>query len=80
MEDEPEKYQAHFSQYIKKGIDPDSLEETYKKVHAAIRANPFPVKSTKPPPKEYKRYGINIHIGCFDSFRSSALVILPMRL
>ncbi|XP_074566495.1 large ribosomal subunit protein uL18 [Curcuma longa] len=58
MEDEPEKYQSHFSQYIKKGIDPDNLEEMYKKVHAAIRANPSPVKSTKPPPKEYKRYNL----------------------
>ena len=31
------------------------MEELYKKVHAAIRADPFPAKSTKPAPKEHKR-------------------------
>ncbi|XP_074582861.1 large ribosomal subunit protein uL18-like [Curcuma longa] len=58
MEDEPEKYQTHFSEYIKKGVSPDNMEELYKKVHAAIRANPSAVKSTKPEPKEYKRYNL----------------------
>ncbi|THU59597.1 hypothetical protein C4D60_Mb07t03770 [Musa balbisiana] len=58
MEDEPEKYQAHFSEYIKRGIEPDDMEEMYKKVHAAIRADPTAVKSTKPPPKEHKRYNL----------------------
>ncbi|XP_073013064.1 large ribosomal subunit protein uL18-like [Typha latifolia] len=56
MEDEPEKYQSHFSEYIKKGVEPDDMEELYKKVHAAIRADPTVVKSTKQPPKEHKRY------------------------
>lgn len=54
-EDEPEKYQAHFKEYIKRGIEPDDMEELYKKVHAAIRADPTPVKSAKQPPKEHKR-------------------------
>lgn len=54
MDDEPEKYQSHFSEYIKRGIDADNIEELYKKVHAAIRADPTAVKSTKPP-KEHKR-------------------------
>lgn len=26
MEDEPEKYQSHFSEYIKRGIEPDGME------------------------------------------------------
>ena len=56
MEDEPEKYQTHFSRYIKKGIEPESIEEVYKKVHAAIRADPSPKKTQKEPPKEHKRY------------------------
>lgn len=56
IEDEPEKYQSHFSEYIKRGIDADDLEELYKKVHAAIRADPTFVKSSKEPPKEHKRY------------------------
>ncbi|KAJ6791923.1 60S ribosomal protein L5-like [Iris pallida] len=62
MEDEPDKYQAHFSEYIKRGIDPDNIEELYKKVHAAIRADPSQHKSTKEPPKEppkeHKRYNL----------------------
>ncbi|KRY04519.1 60S ribosomal protein L5-2, partial [Trichinella patagoniensis] len=58
MEDDPEKYQAHFSEYIKRGIEPDGMSELYKKVHAAIRADPTLKKSTKEPPKEHKRYNL----------------------
>jgi|UniRef100_A0A2N9FTN2 large subunit ribosomal protein L5e len=57
-EDEPEKYQSHFSEYIKKGVDADSIEEMYKKVHAAIRADPTVKKSEKQPRKEHKRYNL----------------------
>lgn len=55
MEDEPEKYQSHFSEYITKGIEADDMEALYKKVHAAIRADPTVAKSSKPAPKEHKR-------------------------
>jgi large subunit ribosomal protein L5e len=55
FEDEPEKYQTHFSEYIKRGIEADGIEELYKKVHAAIRADPSIKKSGKQPPKEHKR-------------------------
>ncbi|XP_077225416.1 large ribosomal subunit protein uL18-like [Tasmannia lanceolata] len=58
MEDEPEKYQSQFSEYIKKGIEADDMEELYKKVHAAIRADPTAVKSQKQPPKAHKRYNL----------------------
>ncbi|KAK4406184.1 60S ribosomal protein L5 [Sesamum angolense] len=58
MEDEPEKYQSHFSKYVKKGLEADNLEELYKKVHAAIRADPTATKSEKQPPKEHKRYNL----------------------
>lgn len=58
MEDEPEKYQTHFSDYIKAGIEADNIEEIYKKVHAAIRADPTQKKSEKPAPKEHKRYNL----------------------
>ncbi|XP_047956741.1 60S ribosomal protein L5-like [Salvia hispanica] len=57
-EDEPEKYQTHFSEYIKRGIDADNIEELYKKVHAAIRANPIQKKVEKPAPKEHKRFNL----------------------
>ncbi|KAF3451067.1 hypothetical protein FNV43_RR07156 [Rhamnella rubrinervis] len=56
LEDEPEKYQSHFSEYIKREIDPDNIEELFKKVHAAIRADPSIKKSKKEPPKERKRF------------------------
>ncbi|KAI3450154.1 hypothetical protein Pfo_031026 [Paulownia fortunei] len=58
MEDEPEKYQSHFSEYIKRGIEAENIEEMYKKVHAAIRADPAQKKSEKQPPKEHKRYNL----------------------
>lgn len=55
MEDEPEKYQTHFSEYVKRGIDADGLEALYKKVHAAIRADPTAKQSEKEAPKTHKR-------------------------
>ncbi|XP_020229180.1 60S ribosomal protein L5 [Cajanus cajan] len=57
-EDEPEKYQLHFSEYIKRGLEADGLEELYKKVHASIRADSTIKKSEKQPPKEHKRYNL----------------------
>jgi len=45
------KYNQVFSRYVKAGIKPDSLESTWKKVHAAIRAKP---ESVKAPKVEYK--------------------------
>uniref|UniRef100_A0ACD5UX65 Uncharacterized protein n=1 Tax=Avena sativa TaxID=4498 RepID=A0ACD5UX65_AVESA len=57
-EEEPEKYQSHFSDYIKRGIDADGMEAMYKNVHAAIRADPTMAKSTKEPPKTHKRYNL----------------------
>ena len=54
-DDEPEKYQSHFSEYIKRGLNAEDMEAIYKKVHAAIRADPTPAKSTKEAPKTHKR-------------------------
>ncbi|GAA0184289.1 ribosomal protein [Lithospermum erythrorhizon] len=56
QEEEPEKYQSHFSEYLKTCLEVDGLEEVYKKVHAAIRADPSAKKSDKQPPKQHKRY------------------------
>ncbi|KAK4384652.1 60S ribosomal protein L5 [Sesamum angolense] len=58
MEDEPEKYQSHFSEYIKKGIEADNIEAMYKKVHAAICVDPAEKKFEKQPPKQHKRYNL----------------------
>ena len=37
-EDEPELYQYQFSKYVKKGIEPESMDELCKSVYAAIQA------------------------------------------
>jgi len=42
QEENEEKYEKQFSQYIKKGVAADDLEELYAKVHAGIRADPSP--------------------------------------
>jgi len=47
QEEDSTKYNAHFSKYIKAGIKSEGMEATWKKVHAAIRANPVYTKSTK---------------------------------
>lgn len=56
MEDEPEKYQSHFSNFLKKDLAPENMEEMYKNVHASIRADPSFKTSDKEAPKEHKRY------------------------
>ncbi|CAA0817936.1 60S ribosomal protein L5-2 [Striga hermonthica] len=58
MEDEFGKYQSIFSQYIKNGIEADNIEAMYKKVHAAVRADPPKNKSQKRPSKEHKRFNM----------------------
>eukprot|EP00803_Ostreobium_quekettii_P008048 evm.model.scf_1459.1 EVM.evm.TU.scf_1459.1 scf_1459:5533-8243(+) len=55
-EEEPEDYQAHFSRYIKAGIEGDALEEMYKKAHAAIRKDPDAVKKPRKDVKDRKIY------------------------
>nr|AGV54527.1 60S ribosomal protein L5-like protein [Phaseolus vulgaris] len=58
IEDEPGKYQTPFMDYFSGGKKPEDLEEVFKKVHAAIRANPTFKKVEKQPPKEPKRYNL----------------------
>jgi len=55
-EEDPESYQSHYSRYIKNKLDSENLEETYKKVHAAIRANPDATPSQKTKPATQKRW------------------------
>jgi len=53
-EEDPEKFQKHFSDYVKAGIKPEDLEKTWTKVHAAIRADPtHKKKETKGDMKKY---------------------------
>ena len=50
-----ELYNRQFSRYIKEGIKADDIENLYKKVHAAIRADPKRIPSDKKD-KKYPRY------------------------
>jgi len=47
IDTDADKYNKQFSQYVKNKIAPDAIEEMYKKAHAAIRANPATVLTTK---------------------------------
>jgi len=58
QKDDKPGYEKHFSRFIKAGIRAPDLESLYKKAHAAIRANPAIVKTTKktePKPKKFNR-------------------------
>merc|ERR1712001_429793 len=54
-ESDEDAFRRQFSQYIKEGITPDTIEEMYTKAHAAIRANPT-VKATEKEKFKGKRY------------------------
>merc|ERR1712203_1223021 len=40
QEEDPTKYEAHFSKFIAAGIDADKMEDMYTDAHAKIRENP----------------------------------------
>jgi len=55
-EEDPETYQSHYSRFIKNKLNSENLEEAYKKLHAAIRANPDATPSQKKKPATQKRW------------------------
>ncbi|XP_037047613.1 60S ribosomal protein L5 [Bradysia coprophila] len=55
-EEDNEAFKRQFSKYIALGIRADDLEPTYKKAHAAIRADPSHQKSKKAAPATAKRW------------------------
>jgi len=57
-DDEPEKYQSHFSSLLKEGIEADGLADMYTKVHAAIREDPAAQKTEKKKPDEKRKWKI----------------------
>jgi len=63
-EDDEEAYRRQFSRLIKEGVTPDTMEELYKKAHAAIRANPDnadqPKKEKKGQPKRWNKKKITL--------------------
>lgn len=48
QEEDEDAYKKQFSRYIKEGITAETVEDIYKKAHAAIRANPDRAKVDKP--------------------------------
>jgi len=48
QEEDEDKYNSHFSQYIKAGLGPDDLEGLYESVHQKIREDPV-FQSRDPP-------------------------------
>lgn len=62
-EEDPERYQKQFSQYIKAGIDADKIEAVYQKAHAAIRKDPTHKPTQKKesyPPSQFKKARLNL--------------------
>eukprot|EP00243_Klebsormidium_subtile_P005666 TRINITY_DN2299_c0_g2_i1.p1 TRINITY_DN2299_c0_g2~~TRINITY_DN2299_c0_g2_i1.p1 ORF type:complete len:293 (-),score=118.72 TRINITY_DN2299_c0_g2_i1:214-1092(-) len=57
-EDTPEKYAAHFSKFVSEGLEPDELEDLYKEVHEAIRADPTPKLTEKKKPEKPRTWKI----------------------
>jgi len=55
-EEEPEKYQAHFSKYIEAGVEVGEMEDMYKEVHEKIRANPMAEKKPRTKPADAKNW------------------------
>lgn len=47
-EEDEEKYQKHFSDYIKKGVTPENIEEKYQKAFELIREAQFTTKQKQP--------------------------------
>jgi len=51
LEEDEDAYKRQFSQFIKNGVTADSVEDMYKKAHAAIRSDP---EHTPKPAKQVK--------------------------
>lgn len=46
-EEDEDVYKRQFARFVKEGLEADTLEQMYKKAHAAIRANPDHVQKPK---------------------------------
>jgi large subunit ribosomal protein L5e len=55
-EQNPSKFETHFSEYVKAGINPDELDKLWAKVHQNIRNDPVMKKTEKHIPKLHKRF------------------------
>lgn len=56
QEEDEDRYKKQFANYIKEGVDPDSLEEMYQAAHTAIREDPTPQATEKKVPEKQVRH------------------------
>merc|ERR1712134_125519 len=56
LKEDEEAYSKQFSQYVKAGINSESLEAMYEKAHESIRANPGHAKKVNAKASEKKRW------------------------
>jgi len=63
-DEDAEKYKRIFSRYVKAGLKPEGLEAAWKKVHAAIRADPsYTKQQIKPKPSNLKKRKHRLNLG-----------------
>lgn len=56
QEEDEDRYKKQFANYIKEGVEPDSLEDMYQAAHAAIREDPAPQATEKKVPEKQVRH------------------------
>merc|ERR1719473_734670 len=76
QEEDPTKYEAHFSRFIKAGVEPDNMEAMYKKAHDAIRAKPEHVPKEK---KNVTHTRAGNLINCSDGSKHNRSTKLSLR-
>jgi large subunit ribosomal protein L5e len=57
-EEDPDKYERHFSQYIKAGVEGEQLEDLYRSAHSQIRADP--AAAPKKEARDYKGMDVRL--------------------
>lgn len=55
QEEDEDRYNAHFSGYIKEGIEGDAIEDMYLEAHEKIRADPSFMKKMRSPTGTHKK-------------------------
>lgn len=78
QEEDPTKYEAHFSRFIKGGTEPDGIEEMYSSAHSKIREDPE-VKPKENPGITYKRNGNQVYCSDDTSHTRSKKIALKTR-
>jgi len=78
QEEDPTKYEAHFSRFIADGTEPDGVEEMYASAHTKIREDPDH-KAAEKKGVTYKRVGNQVHASDDTSHTRSKKIALKTR-